>query len=439
MKTNYRLAWMFLASVAKYLIEGVFEVQRIKTRFFSLTALIIAAAMAVGMPMEAFAAFEFHVSDGASLSKVLQKELVPNTMTTIYLDSDIDAIASATLTTAGLVTIEGNGHTINGNGLVNTALRFSNTGAPTAFSHNEMVLRNVTFKDLNSSIQYGGGAIAMRSGKLTVENCAFIGNSWISTATNAQRGGGAICMENAASVLEITNSTFYGNETEVSGVIGLAGSGGAIYTAGGGSIKNSTIVGNEAVNSNAGASVTFGGGIYKLSGGSSVLELSNNIVAENTSQNGSASPVADDIYDGNTATAGLLFDGDYNLIKTAVATGGVAFTPVTNTKDGTVLDWSFLDTEPRDNGGSTLTIALLTDSNDAVDKIPSGAPVVDQRGFERDGLADIGAYEYGAVDSDPLTPPSSGSGGCNTGAFNIGGIVAAVMALAATRFKRKRG
>jgi hypothetical protein len=56
-----------------------------------------------------------------------------------------------------------------------------------------------------------------------------------------------------------------------------------------------------------------------------------------------------------------------------------------------------LDSEPRDNGGWSDTIALLSDVNPAVNKIPAGAPEKDQRGFKRVGLADIGAYEYGAA------------------------------------------
>jgi hypothetical protein len=40
----------------------------------------------------------------------------------------------------------------------------------------------------------------------------------------------------------------------------------------------------------------------------------------------------------------------------------------------------------------------LNEANPAVNKIPSGAPENDQRGFKRVEFADIGAYEYGAAE-----------------------------------------
>jgi hypothetical protein len=393
----------------------------------------VIAALAALIPGAAFAAGrEFHVSNGGDLLYILSTQMSPYSMLTIYLDDDIDAIASATISAVGLVTIDGKGHTIDGGGVTNTALRFSNNGLPTVLSHNEITLRNLTVKNLNSDIRYGGGAIAMRSGKLTVENCAFIGNSWTSTANNAARGGGAIGMENAAGIIEITNSTFFGNETLVNNVAGIVGSGGAIYTAGGGSITNATIVGNKSANSNVGAT-NSGGGIYKLSGGSGVLTVSNCIVYGNTSETAGGMPVTDDVYDANTITP-LIADGDYNLFGAAVNTGGAAFVPAANTMDGTVGSWSFLDTAPGDNGGSTLTIALLDGSNDAVDKIPGGAPDNDQRGYGRVGLADIGAYEFGAVDptpqqQPPSAPPASsgGTSGCDAGTVGVWALAGLVL------------
>ncbi|MDR1137216.1 MAG: hypothetical protein LBK91_02725, partial [Synergistaceae bacterium] len=219
-----------------------------------ITSLIISvlAVTAMLLPGTALAGVRtVHVSNGEDFAMALWGN--PYVATVIELDSDIDVITSATVDSVGQLTIEGNGHTLNGNGTINTALRFSNRVAPTEPVHNKITLRNLTLKDLNSTIRYGGGAIAMRNGSLEVENCAFIGNRWTSSAANNERGGGAICMENAASIMNITNSTFYGNKTELTAATNLvSGSGGAIYTAGGGSITNCTIVGNSASNTNTG-------------------------------------------------------------------------------------------------------------------------------------------------------------------------------------------
>jgi hypothetical protein len=337
-------------------------------------------------------------------------------MTVIHLDADIDAATSATFGLRrhspanvnepwlGMITIEGNGHTIDGKKRINSALRFHNRldDAPRT---SKIILRNLTLKNLNSSIGYGGGAIGVRQGELEIENCAFIGNSWApAEASFEQRGGGAVYYERAGGILKITNSTFYGNEAIANKDAANAGSGGAVYLGGEGTITNCTIAGNLASNVDKAGDV-HGGGIYKASGGTAALTLSNTIVAGNKIQNSSSPAIDDDVYDAASEGTPSIIDGNYNLIKTALTTGGASFTAAAGTSNGTVKDWSFLDSAPADNGGSTLTIALKTGNNDAVDKISGGAPEYDQRGYARDAAADIGAYEYnGAAPVSPATP-----------------------------------
>jgi hypothetical protein len=339
------------------------------------------------------------------------KNAVADRMTVINLNADIDAVTSATIggtkeeNSPKWITIEGNGFTIRGtNGAPDTALRFVNNNPPTDPTYNKITLRNLVLRDLNSTgFRYGGGAIAMRNGVLEVENCAFVDNSWTPDTDMIRRGGGAIMLENGASSMKITNSTFFGNRTEAAtsrdiatdaGAIGAVGSGGAIYAGGGGSITNCTIANNSASNADALGSVR-GGGIYRL-GSDAALEISNNIVARNTVKNSASAATPEDVYDNNSKGAGSISDGGHNLISAAAASAAAAFVPVAGTENGTLSDWSFLDGGPKDNGGSTLTVALLNADNAAVDKIRDGAPKKDQRGFERAGLADIGAYEYGA-------------------------------------------
>lgn len=83
---------------------------------------------------------------------------------------------------------------------------------------------------------------------------------------------------------------------------------------------------------------------------------------------------------------GAITDGGHNI----VSDGSAGFTSGT----------SLVNTDPRlgtlsDNGGPTLTIALLPDSP-AINALSSGFPSTDQRGFARPhgSGADIGAFEF---------------------------------------------
>jgi hypothetical protein len=376
---------------------------------------LIAALLAVSVNVYA-ADKVVRVNNFADLYGAI-KSAAPDGMTVIHLDADIDAITSATLglrTHApdsevnepwlGRVTIEGNGHTIDGGGGKNTALRFHNR-LDSAPRTSKIILRNLTMKNLNSSIGYGGGAIGVRGGELEIENCAFIDNSWTPAEPGlAQRGGGAVYTEQPAALLRIVNSTFFGNKVIANKSIALSEKGdggiggGAIYAAGEASVTNCTIVNNRVVNGEtASRTGVYGGGIFRRANATDPFTLSNSIVAGNFIKNGASAETGDDVYDAKPSDSATLTDGDYNLIKTNVKTGGAAFTAASrSTPNVTVSDWAFLDGKPQTNGGATPTVALLTDSNPAVNKIPSGAPERDQRGFKRVGLADIGAYEYGA-------------------------------------------
>jgi hypothetical protein len=341
----------------------------------------------------------------------------PDAMTVIHLDADIDAVTSATLglrTHApepevnqpwlGWVTIEGNGHIIDGGDRENSALRFHNRfdSAPRT---SKIILRNLTMKNLNSSTGYGGGAIGVRGGELEIENCAFIDNSWTPADPKfTQRGGGAVYAEQPGGFLKITNSTFFGNKATANREIALSENGdggiggGAIYAAGEAIVTNCTIVNNRVINEKTASPISvYGGGIFRRANATSSFTLSNSIVAGNFLKNGASAEVDDDVHDAKPEDAATLTDGDYNLIRVEVRTGGAVFTAANHsTPNAAVSDWTFLDSKPQNNGGSTLTIALLTEASPAVNKIPAGAPEKDQRGFKRVGLADTGAYEYGA-------------------------------------------
>jgi hypothetical protein len=378
---------------------------------------LCAIATLLGIVAETYATDKnIHVDNFVDLYNAI-KFAIPNAMTVIHLDADIDAVTSATLGLRthdpdpetnqpwlGWVTIEGNGHTIDGGGRKNSALRFHNR-LDSAPRTSKIILRNLTMKNLNSSIGYGGGAIGVRGGELDIENCAFIDNSWTPADPKfTQRGGGAVYTEQPGALLKITNSTFFGNKAAANKAIALSEKGdggiggGAIYAAGEAIVTNCTIVNNRVINEETASKTNvYGGGIFRRSNAADPFTISNSIVAGNFIKNGSSEEIEDDVYDAKPTDAATLTDGGYNLISTAVKTGGAAFTASSHsTPNVAVSDWSFLDNKPQGNGGPTPTIALLTDSNPAVNKIPAGAPESDQRGFKRVKLADIGAYEYGA-------------------------------------------
>jgi probable HAF family extracellular repeat protein/predicted outer membrane repeat protein len=179
-----------------------------------------------------------------------------------------------------------------------------------------------------------GGAIYTNS-YLTVTSSTFSDNA-------ATRGGAIYAWGN------IQNSTFYRNTADQAG---------AVY--GGGRITNSTFLANGA---------NDGGAIYN--GGTA-----DEVVVTNTIVAGSLSG-------GNCA--GAITDGGHNLQF-----------------PGTDCGESIRSADPlldpmglADNGGPTPTIALLPGSPGVDSGDDLQCPATDQRGFERVGSCDIGAYEF---------------------------------------------
>ncbi|MDR1135752.1 MAG: dockerin type I domain-containing protein [Clostridiales Family XIII bacterium] len=195
----------------------------------------------------------------------------------IVLSADIDAVTSATYGSSSFgtgtvknLTIDGQGHTINGHGISTgtapegttprnnisngTALRFAGTAPNT-----NLTFKNITFRDLASSLNFGGGALGIYHGTVTIQNCTFINNK----ATAAGGDGGAVNVDGTGGVLTIVNSTFYGNST--------GNNGGAISATSAGKIINTTIVNNTAGGQ--------GGGLLHNSATQTTLE--NSIVVAN--------------------------------------------------------------------------------------------------------------------------------------------------------------
>ncbi len=224
----------------------------------------------------------------------------------------------------------------------------------------------------NNTSKSTGGGLTLRQ-TVTIVNSLVAGN----TAGFGNTGGigGGIWMGIDANVT-LENSTVTGNTATSNGV----NSGGGIYVWDIGApstlnINNSTIAKNKA---NVGGGIQIGANI------ANDVNISNSIIADNTSINGLT----------KTDCQGAFASENYNLIESVTnctITG-------TTTHNMTGVDPD-LFAALADNGGFTKTLALHNDSP-AVDAGNDATCLgTDQRGVPRprDAHCDIGAFEYGLI------------------------------------------
>ncbi len=221
------------------------------------------------------------------------------------------------------------------------------------------------------NFSYGGG---IRASAVTLTQSTVSGNS----TTGHLADGGGICANGAVT---LTQSTVSGNSTA-----GNFAEGGGIYAAGAVTLTQSTVTGNHTTGSGS-----LGGGIYQPNLNNNFpLSISGSIIAGNTAADSSPDLKTD------PESVAVANSVSYSLIGN---TSGSGVTAATGT--GNLLNVNPLLGPLADNGGTTLTHALLAGSPalDAGD--PAVTTGVDQRGFARvvDGDAvsgariDIGAFE----------------------------------------------
>jgi hypothetical protein len=286
------------------------------------------------------------------------------------------------------------------------------------YNEGEMSIINSTISENQGSHAPGGGIYNATSGTLSLIKSTVSKND--SSADGPGHGGGIY----NGGEMTIMNSTV--SQNRVLGLFG-GGFGGGIYSSGWMLLINTTVSSNTANGVGGG----FGGGIYS----SGWMLLINTTVSSNT-----ANGVGGGIYSWgwmsltNTTVANNLADSaDAIYIGTGWAVNeGAAYLEVARTvihgncgKDteaGPSVTWVSLDyniespgdtcgfdqatdqvdvsaaalaLEPlADNGGPTETHALLPGSV-AIDVIPADMCEVyeDQRGFPRDSMCDVGAFE----------------------------------------------
>ena len=249
-------------------------------------------------------------------------------------------------------------------GITNNATSFAEGGG--IYNLGTMTVTDSTIRGNTAYGSRGGGIYSLSGG--------VISNSIVGT-NHAGEGGGIF----SVGTLTVTNSTVSGNSAEDYGGGGILSSGMLTMT-------------NSTVNGNSGAFIS-GGGIL-ISG---VGNLNNTIVANSFS--------GGDCVGGSGAT----INAQYSLIEDGL--GCVNGSKINNLTGDPLLG------PLQDNGGPTLTHALLTGSP-AIDKGSSFSLTTDQRGLLRpvditsisnasDG-ADIGAFEAQAAACPTITlSPSS--------------------------------
>lgn len=242
---------------------------------------------------------------------------------------------------------------------------FSDGGGGGILCQGELVLEGSVITNNDASTQGGGLSV----GRASITDTTISQNS-------AGRGGGLL----TGGPVALTRSSVRGNRA--------TGPGGGIYNSGDLFVTNSTLSGN--------AGLEFGGGVYNAAN----LSLASCTLTQNEASRitaidnfaGASLVLTNTIVYGNCGGDGL-FTGSGSV----EVPGGSC--QVTNAM--TELDLS-LDSNLANNGGATLTHALLSTSL-AVDRIvpaqcvgTNGIPLTtDQRGSERPSgeACDIGAFE----------------------------------------------
>jgi predicted outer membrane repeat protein len=285
----------------------------------------------------------------------------------------------------------------------------------TSFDNNRGLSGGAIDSELNLSISggvfYSNTAIASRGGALLSDGQTLItGTTFLSNT--ADNGGGAISVGHA---LTVTASTFQGNRADFApggailnegqllldavavisnSALGGYGNGISSSPAGALTLRNSTLSGNPDFLSTALAAGSrpagspSGGGLVALgpvtvtngtitgndegglvTGSLISITVKNSIIANNFGRNcyGPIHSLGHNLVNDNTCP--LAASGD--LTNTNPLLGPLA-----------------------DNGGPTLTQALLPGSPAINHGDNNGCPLVDQRGFLRLGGCDIGAFEF---------------------------------------------
>lgn len=227
-----------------------------------------------------------------------------------------------------------------------------------------------------------GGGLYLTQNSATLINSFVSGNIASGSVTGSSGGGLRSASEG---VLTLVNSTVSGNSADVHG--------GGLHSDNETHLYNVTVASNTgSANSGSGGD---GGGVSV--GSSGTLTARNSLIADNA-ENGGGTPDC----------SGSLTSEGYNLIENT--TGCIISGDTTGNVTGQAPNLGPLQS----NGGSTQTHALLAGSpaidagNPAGCLDPAGVTLTtDQRGYARNGVCDIGAYESDSPGVATTTPTAT--------------------------------
>lgn len=273
-------------------------------------------------------------------------------------------------------------------GQANAASSPNNRGGGMYNRNSSPTLRNLTFSG-NLAAESGGGIHNEQGSSPALTNVIFSRNAI--TKTTSGSGGGIY--NNVGSSPALTNVTFFGNSA---------------YHGGG--LFNDNRSNSRLVNITFSANTSrFGGGMYNFNSSPTLINVtfSGNSADYASDAGGGIRNVSSTLTLKNVIVANSTFGGECvnnlggtvstsssnNLIE---ATGSNACGLV-NGVNGNIIGQDPKLGPLQDNGGGTLTHALLAGSPAIDAGTNNGCPATDQRGVPRPlGLAcDIGAYEFG--------------------------------------------
>lgn len=247
-------------------------------------------------------------------------------------------------------------------------------------------ITNCAISDNRSYARYSSGGGIVNRGTMTILNSSIAGNSAASSAPSGLAGGGGIVNYGE---LSITNSTIGFNSVtggNYNDPYFPRGGGGLYNYSGKVTLRNVTVANNRA-----GYEGSYGalncGGIYGQVRAYNTI-IASNIATIQTSNNETNSP---------DVCGSVISDGN-NLIGSTAGNSGW-----TNTD---ILNQPAKLASLADNGGTTLTFALLPDSPAINAGNNADAPATDQRGFARivGGIIDIGAFESATTCDFTINP-----------------------------------
>lgn len=239
----------------------------------------------------------------------------------------------------------------------------SSGGAIAMESNPGLIIEQSTFLNNRTEGFPGHGGAVNISGSMSILGSLFVGN-------NASGTGGALYKGFPLSGrAKVENSTFFENRA--------TGTGGAIHLDRGvAEFISVTAVGNQGSN---------GGGVFVASNPATGITLDHSIVAGNTASNNA------------NCTGPRNAEGGYSLLGTQCSLSA-------RPGDQTGVGPAVVDSELRDNGGPTLTLAVRPDdaAHNTGDREYLQTTLTDQRGFPRiaEGRVDIGAHEFASETVD---------------------------------------